>query len=454
VTRVLGIELRRSAAPWLGVALVVAVLGLTYGLSGPWVHGAVWNRQWSAMGLWPRCLLSFTWPVAVGLGALHGTRQRRSRMTELLATASRPGWQRVAVPATAIAMSLAAAVLALSALGGVQVAAATGRIEAGWVAPALVGLLALVAGALAGTAAGHLVPSLVVPPVAAALALALVAVVGGPDSALPVRLLSPALEFPGTPFTTVAGAVHVGQAVALAGLAVAALLAVGLRRARWAAVLPLVLAVVAGLAILPARHADAYPVDPAATALVCDDAGPRVCVTHADAALLDDLAAVARPALGAFAGLPNAPTFVLEVPVLPRSEDDGSSTRLAAVPPDALAVDLVGGVRELADHDRDRLQLLTGAGTLTCDRYVLGTPDSAARFAVVSWLAGDPAASVAALPIGLAARAPEIVTQVTSARDALLAAPRPEQVRRVAALRAAALDCRDGLWDILVGGAR
>src|SRR4051794_29964998 len=237
MTRVLGIELRRSVAPWLGVAVVAVTLVLTYGLSGPWTHSPVWDEQWSALGAWQRELLAFTWPVVVGLGALHGIRQRRSRMTDLLATAARPGWQRAAVSAAAVATALTGAGLVLTAGGAVPIVLRTGRIGSGGGAVSPVGLLALIAGALAGMAVGHLAPSPVTPPVAAVLTLAMVVLLTGQADGVPapVRLLSPVLPYPTTPFTTVAGAVHVGQTVVFTGLAAAALLALGLRRARWAA---------------------------------------------------------------------------------------------------------------------------------------------------------------------------------------------------------------------------
>jgi hypothetical protein len=460
VNRVLGIELRRSAAPWMGVALVVGTLGLTLGLSGPWVHGPAWNEHWLSLAMWQRYMLIFSWPFVVGVSALHGARQRRSRMDELLASTARPAWQRVAATAGAVALSLVAGQLVLLAVGGVQVAAGTGHFDGSWVAPALVGLLALVAGASAGMAIGRLLPSLVTPPVLAAATLALIGFLLAPPArgpaGLPVHLLSPHLTFPSTPFTGLAGSVDRGQAVVFAGLAAAGFLALTLRRrARPAAALPLVLAVAAGLVILPAQ--DAYPVDPDAIAPVCADGSPRVCVTRANQDLLDELAGVARPALAAMAVLPNAPTSVQEIPALPAIHPATADTRLLPVAPGALPVDISDTLYftlagPLADLDRARRALFVGAGTLPCGEVVDDVPDAAARLAVVSWFDGDPAESVVAVRPSLAEYVPEVVAQATAARDALFALPRAEQVRRVAALREAALSCRGGLWEILVAG--
>ena len=92
---ILRTELRRSIAPWAGLALVAVALGFLFLLSGPWWKvPAPWTGNTTTTALWLRFLLVFLWPIAVGAGAIQGMRESRSGMVELLATTSRPGWLR------------------------------------------------------------------------------------------------------------------------------------------------------------------------------------------------------------------------------------------------------------------------------------------------------------------------------------------------------------------------
>ncbi|MFD9008033.1 hypothetical protein [Streptomyces sp. NPDC059552] len=44
--RILGIELRRSVAPWAAVVVLAAALALLHLVSGPWAKGtALWTAQ-------------------------------------------------------------------------------------------------------------------------------------------------------------------------------------------------------------------------------------------------------------------------------------------------------------------------------------------------------------------------------------------------------------------------
>jgi hypothetical protein len=451
VIRALRPELRRAAAT--GAVLLVVTLALTHGLTGPWTHGAAAGGGLLPLVLGQRNVLDLTWAVAVGLGAVLGIRDHRSGMVDLLASTPRPVAQRMGATAAAVALAL---VLAQVVAFAVAVARFLGSdyATADWVAPALAGLLVVVAGALGGMAAGALLPSPATPPAAVAVALAgpqlLLGDHGNPVEGLAMRweLLRPSMPVPRAPFTTVAGAVSAGQALAFGGLAVGAVLVLVLRGRRGVAALPVLLGLVAGLAVLPDRTADAYPVDTRALPLVCDEAGPPVCVTRVDAHRLQELVGPGRAALRALSVLPDAPTRVVEVPV--RWEPTGAATRLAPAPSDALAVDLAGygdSPRPLPGHPH--LGLLVGAGTLACGPE--GSPDTAARYAAMIWLGGTARTSVAEVRPHRAEADPEWAALVARARDALFAQPREEQVRRVAALRAAALACRGGLWQTLTG---
>jgi hypothetical protein len=468
--RILRTELRRSTAPWLGVVFVVLSLALLFGIEGPWTHGsAPWTEQWTGLALWQRNLLNFTWPVVLGLGTWQGTRQRRSTMDELLATTPRPAWRRVGVLAGAMAIAVTAAALVLFTIGAVQVAGSTTYFTFAWLPTLAVGILALITAAVLGMAIGHLLPYVVTPAVVAvageALLIFLLDVPSGADAttgSLPTRvtLLSPVLQGPDTAFTTIAPAVHLGQALFFLGLLGTGLAVLAVRglRARIAAGVPAALGLVLALTVLPGGQADAYPDDLAAIAPVCDEAGPRVCVTAAHQGLLPEFTGPARKALADLAVLPNAPTSVREVP-------DRPAGRPAPLPraADTVQADLNdeetrqwSGPR--VDPGRLRLTLLVGAGTPPCAGYAMPrektnrTEERAARLAVVSWLSGDPAQPGSAADPWLETYSPEVVRKAESARDALFSLPREEQVRRVAALRQAGLTCEGDQWAILTHG--
>ncbi|MFE4516565.1 hypothetical protein ACFRMQ_20510 [Kitasatospora sp. NPDC056783] len=307
VTRVLRIELRRSAAPWAGLVVLGGSLAILCPIDGIWWRGtAGWTAQWTTMALWTRYLLAFWWPLVIGLGAVYGLREPRSRMGELLTTTPLPAWRRAALPAGALALALGAGFGLLVLVGGVQVAlGGTTYTPLGWLPISLVAALALVAGAVFGMGVARALPSVLTPP---ALVLAVLALTGGllrpnnegtvPASHAPNRLalLSPATADPREMLLTLSGSVHLGQTLWLLGLLATglALLSSVTRRARLLAVVPVLAGAALGLAVLPATARDTYVVDKAAAAPVCD--GP-VCVTRANAARLPELAARGTEAL-------------------------------------------------------------------------------------------------------------------------------------------------------------
>ncbi len=163
--RVLRIELRRSVAPWAGAVVLATALAFLYLLSGPWWKGtALWTAQWTSMALWTRVLLVFLWPLVVGLGALQGLRDHRSKMSELLTSTPRPAWHRAAPLAGPTAITLTSAFAFLVLQGAVQVLADTAYTHLGWLPISLVGALALVAGAVLGMGMGRALPSPLTPP--------------------------------------------------------------------------------------------------------------------------------------------------------------------------------------------------------------------------------------------------------------------------------------------------
>ncbi|GGY00964.1 hypothetical protein [Streptomyces minutiscleroticus] len=287
--RVLRIELRRSVAPWTG--LVVLATGLVFLLLilGPGEGTADWTAQWTTMALTLRGLLYYTWPVAVGLGALQGLRDPRSRVSELMETVPRPAWQRVAVPAAASAVTLTSAFVLVAVTGGTRVLLGdTTYTPLGWLPIVLVAVLALVAGALLGMGVARALPSVLTPPLMAVAAFATTVLLqqfpaekAWPTGNAPNLLaqLSPAVALPREELLTLASSVHLGQTLWLLGMLATgfALLAAVSVRARLLALAPVLAGAALALMILPAEPRDAYVVDEAAAEMVCD--GP-VCVTR------------------------------------------------------------------------------------------------------------------------------------------------------------------------------
>jgi hypothetical protein len=210
------------------------------------------------------------------------------------------------------------------------------------------------------------------------------------------------------------------------------LLAAGSRRARAAALLPVMIGAAAAVLVVP-RGGDwvKTPIDPVARALVCDESGPRVCVARVHAKLLPEAAVLARQGLGLLAKLPNAPTEAAE---------DTSTFADAKVTPQrpgtALFILQVGGNGHLTDTDEILQSMLRagGAGRL-CPEF----PEPTVAYAAGAWLMGrepdnDPA------PAGINEGIHELW-------QGLSALPEAEAVARVAAVRDAALACRsvDGL---------
>ncbi|MFD0569768.1 hypothetical protein ACFQ0T_11560 [Kitasatospora gansuensis] len=305
--RVLGIELRRSAAPWPGVLVLAGSLAVFCLIDGIWWRGtAGWTAQWTSMALWTRSLLGFWWPLVVGLGAVYGLRDSRSRMTELLSTTPRPAWRRAALPAGAMAVSLVAGFGLLVLVGGVQVGlGATSYLPLGWLPISLVAALSLVAGALLGMGVARALPSVLTPPGLAVFFLAMTgALLRQNNEGLQpsghgsnrLGLLSPTTVEPREMLLTLSGSVHLGQTLWLLGLLATgfALLVAVSRRARLLAVVPVLAGAALAMLILPAAPRDTYVVDRAAASPVCD--GP-VCVTEANRSRLPELASSGREAL-------------------------------------------------------------------------------------------------------------------------------------------------------------
>ncbi|WP_217242865.1 hypothetical protein [Streptomyces sp. AC555_RSS877] len=460
--RVLHIELRRSVAPWAGVVVLTSALAFLYLLDAEWWRGTTaWTAQWTPLAMWTRSLLFYLWPLAVGLGALQGLRDHRSKMSDLLTSTPRPAWHRAATLAGTTAITLASAFALLVLAGGVQVFANSGYTHLGWLPVSLVGALFLVAGAVLGMGAGRALPSALTPPALAMSAFVFTALMhmslGRTETTTAtgititepnrVSLLSPAVQEVRDVLLTLSASVHVGQTIWLLGMAATgfALLVAATWRARLIALTPVLASAVIALLVLPSDPRRMYVVDEAAAELVCD--GP-VCVTKTHQARLADLAGPGKEALrllhGALGG--RAPVSVREnTAVLP----EGSTPQWSR---ETVLIDFDDGVIAAAKGEELTRALIAKGMVPGC------TPvgwsgfggDEYAQTVAAGWVLGD----LRPLPgMESAGVRREVDAATRPVWKELKALGRAEQLSRINAMRAAALSCEGDPFDVLSGGA-
>ncbi|WP_328923478.1 hypothetical protein OG429_01730 [Streptomyces sp. NBC_00190] len=451
--RVLGIELKRSAAPWAGLVILGGSLAFLYLINGLWWYGtAAWTAQWTSMALTTRCMLAYGWPIAVGLGALHGLRDSRSRMTELLTTTPLPAWRRAAMPAGATAISLAAAFGLLVLWGAVQVALGSATyLPLGWLPISLVAALALVAGAVFGMGVARALPSMLTPPLLVLLFLMMTVLLRQttdgelPSGIAPNRLaqLSPVTDVPREMLLTLSGAVDLGQTLWLLGLLATgfALLVAATRRARLLAVVPVLVGAALALLILPAAARDTYVVDKAAATLVCD--GP-VCVTQANRSHLPELAPRGKEALRLLHDAlgDQAPTSVREETALRALGDERQLTG------DVVLIDFDDPlIAHAAGAEMTRLLVAQGLAPNCEPRTVRegwGLVDIPAQSIAASWALGDHQLEPLQKP-DADEYSQRAWAKAQVAWEELTALPRAEQRTRIAQAHAAALSCKNEL---------
>ncbi|MEV6593064.1 hypothetical protein [Streptomyces acidicola] len=433
-TRILGTELRRSAAPVSG-ALIAAL-----GAAGLWSlvlshQGELWDAQWTMLAAFQRIMLVLLWPLALGSGAWQARRDRRCGMEELLGTTPLPAWRRTLPGAVALALCLILGYLLTLAAGAVRVAGRTDYLSGDWLPITAVGALTLVAAGWLGMGVGRLLPSVYTPPVlvvAGFLALLLPVQLSKSSEPGSVSLLAPNLTTNFDEFTTIVGSVSLAQSLWFTGLAGSGLLLLMAARRRTAAAVapvPALLGLVLAMPLLGAAPAAGLQRDEGATAEVCThDGGPTVCVTKAHERGLPELVGPARRALTLLAKLPDAPTSVHEV----------TGDRPGPQPAREVWLHSDNYVlgRGWAADSEDTLvvSILAGAGTRPCEPVAYG-----ARAVAGAWLYGRyPAPGQTVLP------GEEADARATAWRE-LRALPAQEQARRITAVREAGLTCRGDL---------
>jgi hypothetical protein len=464
--RILRLELRRTVGIGTAAITIVLMIGLLY-FHGPWEQPpTAWTDQWNSLASWQRELLTFLWPVALGAGALQGLRDSRSGMLELLGTTSLPTRRRISPTTLAIGGWLTVGYLVVLAVGAVQVAGNTSYFPLGWIPVALVGILALIAAGLLGMGLGRLAPSRLTPPLVAVAALIAMVVLAGisplahPDGSMAVALLAPGIGNLLDPihdvFTTVAGSVTLGQALWFAGLAVAGFVLLSANRplARVAAAIPVVLGLAAALLVLPSNLPAAYARDSGASALVCADGTPTVCVSRAHENRLAALVGPARDALRLLSVLPGAPTSVVEDT---RTDQGFARQPLPQANEVVLNFDDEDFHRSQPNLSPDQLRLAVLASAMTPTCVDANTDESdetttarirAAQAVAVSSLLGKPTS----LPSYQYVQ-PQINSLQQGAWQTLRGLPADVQRARVTAARTAALTCHGDLLTTLTTGS-
>ncbi|EXG80647.1 ABC transporter permease [Cryptosporangium arvum] len=437
MSRILGIELRRSAA--FGAALLIAVAGsiVLQATSGRWSSG------WMALVMVQREYLIVVVPLTMAAGAWQSYREHRANVAELFATVPRP--RPLQVVPVLIATGLAALVAYLVALAAAvpRIIDTASYLPAAAFVVVAVGVLTMVVAFWLGLGLGRLRPALATAPAVAVAGFALLGF--GP------QLFSdeaPATAFfPGSgmgtfsAYDTISGRISATQTVWLVALAAAAfvLFAVRHRRFAVAALVPLVVGATLTAFAMPTDDAyDREKLDPVAQQLVCtEDAGPRVCVSRANESLLPEVTPKARHVL----------KLLASTPIVEAHEDTSTffpMTKPAERPDTVLMNVQVDRHGHLAFPGRLELQMLTGVfgGPVRCGDSRSYTAGTVAAF----WLLGrEPATGLD----GMEFEDPESVQLY---RD-LRALPKAEADARVAAVYPAAEKCRDTL-PILTGGAR
>ncbi|MFF1508976.1 hypothetical protein [Streptomyces sp. NPDC058326] len=294
-------ELRRGLGPWTGAAVALTILVTMYnkgpGWQGRWADAT--NMLHVATGL-------LAGPLALAAGCWQGGRDRRRGTTDLWESVSRSPLRRLLV---AVAPSVFWPTAGLLLADAVVLLATWPYVSGGRPYLELVAADAVAVAALG--ALGHVVGRVVRWRLTAPLLgiVGYVVMIATAYADGPARWLGPAAEhqfFWDRPVWWF-GPVSMAWT---AGIALAALLAYGLRPARLRplALVPLAVAVTAaGLILrLPVDEGPWRP-DPALARQVCDDGTPQVCLTAVDEKLLPDVSAALAPLNARLRGLPGAP---------------------------------------------------------------------------------------------------------------------------------------------------
>ncbi len=300
--RLVRTELLRSAAPAAGVTSFALGALMMYSEANSWAG------RWMPFAASARFSMLVLAPIAVAFGAWHGGRDRRRRIDEQVTVSARPQWQPLLVGWAGITLGCWVGLLLIVGAGAALVAPVATYAGGGWWWLLAVAFVSLAAMTAVGVALGRVVSFWLVAPVAA-IALYGLQVYAHDDAGElhGAEWLVPIVPVYQAFAQTLGGRVHLHQALWFSGLAATALVLVGARR-RWAAVLPLAVAVAGAAPLLSNPSDPRWEFDADATELVCTADEPEVCLPRLDAFVLDDVTPVARQVLSRLEGVPGGPT--------------------------------------------------------------------------------------------------------------------------------------------------
>lgn len=451
--RTLRVELRRTIALWLPVAIVVVAVAILLMYRAPRMTNAVpWGLDSPGTVEWTRFSLIFLWPIIVGAAAVQGMRESRAGVGELFSSTPRPTAHRALILSLSVGLAVVVGYLLLLVTGLVQVAVHGGMFTAASLVSVVLGLVGVLAGVALGLGVGRLLPHPVTAP--ALTVLALVATVAGmmatesagpQGSSVPSWLtdLSVAVSRPESAFLLPSAGFTIGQLCWLSGLTATGLLLLMVRqgRARLLAVLPVVAGLAAALLVFPATKEGNLTPDKAASALVCD--GP-VCVTKLREKWLPTLAGPGKEAIQALQKLPQHPERVEE-----STESNDYYLRGQRDPSRLLVRYSLVDDAPVSDLT---VVLLDGAGTPRCIPSHYDSPEekreTVARWVMQGWLTGS-----ATPPPAKSYQQREAAELMPPVWTALHALPEQEQIARVAAARHVELTCQGDPLAAITGGA-
>ncbi|MFC1437622.1 hypothetical protein ABUW04_05065 [Streptacidiphilus sp. N1-10] len=354
VLRLLRLELRHNAMAWL-LPIAIGLFWLTT-YRKDMAQLPLWNLR--AAGLQSGAVLDFAVPVT-GAAAWTASREARRRLTDQVTVTARPRWARLLAPWAATTIWALVAYLGCAAvLYGVT------EHQVGWGGPlwwpAAVGAASLPAFSALGFAVGTFLPSRFTAPLAAIAAFFLLALTTQPiHGSQSAWQISPIVTGPwdlgpqavSATFYPFVPDLPIAQVMFLAGVT-AALLALLALPAGWAGRSVRVAAtglttaglLAAGTAValagtgtmdtqgmidIPALHNTADD-QPLRFTPVCSDTAIPVCLNPAYAAELHLVTDTLTPLLDQLAGLPGAPTRILQTGVVLQQASNGVSARPAA----------------------------------------------------------------------------------------------------------------------------
>ncbi|WP_250004903.1 hypothetical protein [Actinoplanes sp. M2I2] len=412
------------------------------GIVALYVNPGQWSTGWMSLALTARSYTVLLWPLALAVGAEQGRREHRTNVTELFATTPRSRARRMLPLLIAIAATTSLAYVLILVAGAVSLLSPSRYFPTDFLVISAVGALSLVAAAWLGLGIGRLVPTPATAPLLAVAGAVFVTYTAIVDPLWLGAVLSPMYgTMQNYLYQTIDARVSAAFCIWMAALALtgAVLLVADTRWLRAAAPLPALIGICLAVAIVPRdRAALEAPIDPSAAALVCTDDAPTICVSRVHAGVLGELTPLARQGLAVLNRLPGTPAEVHEdiKPYGAWRTPAPAETQVVLL---EVTVDEHG---ELAYPD-SVVPMVVGSLGVTlqglCDHRHLGVERAAAYYL----LGREPVSAVGVIP-GVTGESPGANRSAVALWQELQTLPEEQALARIAAVRQAKADCRDG----------